>query len=73
MTSKRKILNDPRVESVTNVSIDAFTGETGYEIELKRGYTFDAFADCRIQFENTLREVWHSLDLAQTFDGPYED
>jgi len=73
MNIKRKVLNDHRVESLTNVTIDAFTGEQGYEIELKRGYTFDPFADCRVQFENTLREVWHSLDLAQTFDGPYED
>ena len=73
MTSKRKILNDPRVAEVDKVTIDAFTGEQGYEIQLKQGFTFDPWADVRIQIESTLAEIWDSLNLVSDFDGPYED
>ena len=73
MNTKANILKDARVESVRNITIDAFSGETGYELELKQGYSFDAFADNRLQVEDTLKDVALSLDLVYPFDGPYAD
>jgi len=72
MTSKCRVLNDSRVEKLTEVSCSLW-GESGYEVELKRGYSFDPLADSRCSFEPTLKDVWVTLDLAETFDGPYED
>ena len=71
MTSKRRILKDHRVASVSEVEC-CFEEGKAYEVELKRGYSFDPFADCRTQCEDTLRQLWQNLDLAYKFDGPYE-
>jgi len=73
MTSKRKILNDPRVKSVCQLTLDVLTGEQGYEIQLKQGFTFDPWADVSIQIESTLAEIWDSLNLVSDFDGTHED
>lgn len=53
---------------------DRNTSDVGYEIILKRGYSFDPAGDNRVRFESTLKEAVEAVRwLAEPFDGPYQD
>ena len=50
-----------------------FSGE-GYEIILKRGYSFDPLFDNRVRVEDTVKEAADAVRwFAKPFDGPYDD
>jgi len=50
-----------------------FSGE-GYEIILKRGYSFDPHFDNRVRIEDTVKEAADAVRrLAKPFAGPYDD
>jgi hypothetical protein len=67
MPSFKQIKSNPKVHYLAELP------EGGYEVELTKGLSFEALADNRVRFEDTLSQVQDSLTQAVKFSGPYED